>query len=135
MKFLIQFLIIIAFSFAGELLHYLLPLPIPASIYGIVLLFAALELKLVKVKHIRETSGFLIAIMPVMFIPAAVGLMDSWHAIAGMWLKYIIVTVVSTFVVMAVAGWLTQAIIRHGKKKPAAAPVEAVAQKGKEATR
>ena len=124
MKFLIQFLIIIAFSFAGELLHFCLPLPIPASIYGIVLLFLALELKLVKVRDIRETSSFLIAIMPVMFIPAAVGLMDSWHAIAGMWLKYIIVTVVSTFVVMAVSGWLTQAIIRGGKKKL-----------GKEATR
>ena len=71
MKFLIQFLIIIAFSFAGELLHFLLPLSIPASIYGIILLFLALETKLIKVKHIRETSSFLIAIMPVMFIPAA----------------------------------------------------------------
>jgi len=74
MKFLIQFLIIIAFSFAGELLHFLLPLPIPASIYGIILLFGALELKWIKVKDIRETSSFLIAVMPVMFIPAAVGL-------------------------------------------------------------
>lgn len=52
MKFLIQFLIIIAFSFAGELLHFLLPLPIPASIYGIILLFLALETKLIKVKQI-----------------------------------------------------------------------------------
>lgn len=139
MKFLIQFLIIIAFSFAGELLHFCLPLPIPASIYGIVLLFLALELKVVKVRDIRETSSFLIAIMPVMFIPAAVGLMDSWHAIAGMWLKYIIVTVVSTFVVMAVAGWLTQSIIRHGKKAAAAKTVavssEAAAQNGKEGAR
>lgn len=116
MKFLIQFLIIIAFSFAGELLHYLLPLPIPASIYGIVLLFAALELKLVKVKHIRETSVFLIAIMPVMFIPAAVGLIDSWQSIAGAWLQYIVVTVVSTFVVMGASGWITQFVIRKGKE-------------------
>ena len=107
MKLLIQFLIIIAFSFAGELLHYLLPLPIPASIYGIVLLFAALELKVIKVKHIRETSSFLIAVMPVMFIPAAVGLIDSWHSIASAWLQYIVVTVVSTFVVMAVSGSLS----------------------------
>lgn len=124
MKFLIQFLIIIAFSFAGELLHFLLPLPIPASIYGIVLLFAALELKIVKVKHIRETSGFLIAIMPVMFIPAAVGLIDSWQSIGSSWLQYIVVTVVSTFVVMGVSGWITQAVIRRGKK-----PAEAVADK------
>ena len=115
MKFLIQFLIIIAFSFMGELLHYCLPLPIPASIYGIVLLFAALELKWIKVKDIRETSTFLIAIMPVMFVPAAVGLIDSWKTIGDSWLQYIAVTVVSTFVVMLVAGYFTQLVIRKGK--------------------
>ena len=104
MKFLIQFLIIIAFSFLGELLHYCLPLPIPASIYGIVALFAALE-----------TSGFLIAIMPVMFVPAAVGLIDSWKVIGDSWLQYIVVTVLSTFIVMMVSGYATQLVIRKGK--------------------
>lgn len=116
MKYLIQFLIIIVFSFLGELLHFCLPLPIPASIYGIILLFVALELKWVKVKDIRETSGFLIAVMPVMFIPAAVGLIDSWQSIGNSWLQYIVVTVVSTFVVMGVSGWMTQFVIRKGKK-------------------
>lgn len=116
MKYLIQFLIIIAFSFVGELLHYCLPLPIPASIYGIVVLFVALEMKWIKVKDIRETSGFLIAVMPVMFIPAAVGLMDSWQSIGSHWLQYVVVTVVSTFVVMAVSGWFAQFVIRRGKE-------------------
>ena len=115
MKFLIQFMIIIAFSFFGELLHYFLPLPIPASIYGIVLLFVALELKWVKVKDIRETSSFLIAVMPVMFIPAAVGLIDSWKSIGNSWLEYIIVTVLTTFVVMGVSGWITQFVIQRNK--------------------
>lgn len=77
MKLIKQFIYIIAFTFIGELLHFLIPLPIPASIYGIVLLFIALMKKWVKVSDIRETSTFLIAIMPVMFIPAAVGLIDS----------------------------------------------------------
>lgn len=115
MKFLIQFMIIIAFSFLGELLHYILPLPIPGSIYGIVLLFVALELKWVKVKDIRETSSFLIAVMPVMFIPAAVGLIDSWKSIGNSWLEYIIVTVLTTFVVMGVSGWITQFVIQRNK--------------------
>ena len=115
MKFLIQFMIIIAFSFLGELLHYILPLPIPASIYGIVLLFVALELKWVKVKDIRETSSFLIAVMPVMFIPAAVGLIDSWKSIGNSWLEYIIVTVLTTFGVMGVSGWITQFVIQRNK--------------------
>lgn len=117
MKYVIQFLIIIAFSFAGELLHWLIPLPIPASIYGIVLLFIALETRRMKVKDIREVSGFLIAVMPVMFIPAAVGLIDSWGVVRSQLAQYVAITVVSTFVVMAVAGYVTQALIRRGRKK------------------
>lgn len=115
MKYLIQFLIIIAFSFMGELLHFCLPLPIPSSIYGIVLLFMALETKLIKVKDIRETSSFLIAVMPVMFIPAAVGLIDSYKAIGNSWFAYIIVTILSTFIVMGVSGYITQFVIRRHK--------------------
>lgn len=117
MKFVVQFLIIIAFSFVGELLHFLLPLPIPASIYGIVLLFFALEFKFIKVKHIREVSAFLIGVMPVMFIPAAAGLVDSWAAIGSRWLEYVVVMVVTTFVVMGIAGVATQALIRKGGRK------------------
>lgn len=117
MKFIIQFIIIIAFTFIGELLHFLIPLPIPASIYGIVLLFAALMMKWVKVSDIRETSTFLIAIMPVMFIPAAVGLIDSWGDIRSNLLQYVIVTTVSTFTVMGAAGYITQLIICKNKKE------------------
>lgn len=117
MKLIKQFLIIIAFSFAGEILHALLPLPIPASIYGIALLFAALETKKLKVQDIAETSAFLIEIMPIMFIPAAVGLLKSWDVVKGSLPAYIVVTVVSTFVVMYAAGAVTQAIIRRNKKE------------------
>ncbi|MBF1383414.1 CidA/LrgA family protein [Prevotella aurantiaca] len=116
MKLIKQFIYIIAFTFIGELLHFLIPLPIPASIYGIVLLFIALMKKWVKVSDIRETSTFLIAIMPVMFIPAAVGLIDSWQDVQSNFLKFAIVTVVSTFVVMGVAGYITQLTIRKSKK-------------------
>lgn len=117
MRYVIQFLIIIAFSFAGELLHCLVPLPIPASIYGIALLFAALELRVVQVRHIREASGFLIAVMPVMFVPAAVGLVDSWGAIGPRWAQYVTVMVVTTFVVMAAAGYATQYLVRKGGRR------------------
>jgi len=64
MKYIRQLGIILLVSFLGELLHYLLPLPVPASIYGIVLLFAALETRLLKADAIRETSSFLLEIMP-----------------------------------------------------------------------
>ena len=117
MKFISQFIIIIAFTFIGELLHFFIPLPIPASIYGIALLFICLMMKWIKVAEIRETSTFLIAIMPVMFIPAAVGLIDSWAEIRSNLLQYVVVTTVSTFTVMGAAGYVTQRIIRRNKKE------------------
>ncbi len=117
MKYVIQFLIIAAFAFIGELLHWFIPLPIPASIYGIVLLFIALELKWVKVSDIREVSSFFIAVMPIMFIPAAAGLMESWGAVKSSVWEYALITIVSTFVVMGVSGAVTQFVIWRGKKK------------------
>lgn len=116
MKYVIQFLIIAAFAFIGELLHWFIPLPIPASIYGIVLLFIALELKWVKVSDIREVSSFLIAVMPIMFIPAAAGLMESWGAVKSSVWEYALITIVSTFVVMGVSGAVTQFVIWRGNK-------------------
>ncbi|MCD8023834.1 MAG: CidA/LrgA family protein [Lachnospiraceae bacterium] len=117
MKYLKQFGIILAFSFAGEVLHYVLPLPIPASIYGIVLLLAALELGLIRLGAVEETGQFLIEIMPVMFIPAAVGLLDSWSVLKASWPLYLAVVLISTVVVMAVAGIVTQAVIRSKDKE------------------
>lgn len=116
MKYLLQFLIIIGFSLAGELLNHLLPLPIPASIYGIILLFVFLELKWVKVHQIKEVSNFLLAIMPILFLPPAVGLLAAWDSIKMCWIQYLGITIVSTFVVMAVAGIVTQAVIRKKAK-------------------
>lgn len=75
MKYVKQFLIIIGISLAGEILKYILPLPIPASIYGMAILFIALLTGIIKLKDVRETGKFLIEIMPLMFIPAGVGLM------------------------------------------------------------
>lgn len=117
MKYLKQFGIILFISFIGEVLHYLIPLPIPASIYGIVLLFSLLCLKIIPLSSVQETAIFLIEIMPVMFIPAAVGLMDSWEIIQPSWLIYLIITAVSTVLVMGVCGLVTQFIAERDSKK------------------
>lgn len=120
MKYVKQFGIILFLSFVGEILHELLPLPIPASIYGIVILFLCLELKILSVSSIRETSRFLIEIMPVMFIPAAVGLIDSWQTIKTAWLPYMVITIISTVAVMAAAGKAVQFMMKlKGKREEA----------------
>lgn len=117
MKYVKQFSIILAVSFLGEILNRLIPLPIPASIYGILLMFLLLECKIIPVSAVKETSSFLIEVMPVMFIPAAVGLLESWEALKPSWFSYIVITVVTTFIVMAVSGLVTQTVIRKSKNK------------------
>ena len=119
MKYVRQFGIILLVSFLGELLHAVLPLPIPASIYGIVLLFTALETKLLKVNDIRETSGFLLEIMPMLFVPAGVGLLEKWELLRPVWLPFVIIIVFSTFAVLAVSGRVTQAVMRARQRKGA----------------
>ena len=116
MKYIKQFGLILLVSFVGEVLHELLPLPVPASIYGIVLLFLCLERKLIPLEAVKDASRFLIEIMPLMFVPAAVGLLESWGVVAPNWISYIGVTVVTTVAVMAVSGRVTQAVIRRRKK-------------------
>ena len=78
MKYIKQFCIILAISFLGEILHWLIPLQIPSSIYGLIILFIGLQTRLIPLASVRETGIFLIEIMPLMFIPAMVGLLDCW---------------------------------------------------------
>lgn len=116
MKWMKQFGIILLISFVGEILEKWIPLPIPASIYGIILLFLCLKLNIVPHEAVHETGKFLIEIMPLMFIPAAVGLLETWDVIAPAWLEYVAVTVISTWVVMIVSGRVTQFVIRRKRK-------------------
>ena len=117
MKYLKQFMVILAFSFLGEVLHQVLPLPIPASVYGLVFMLAALMTGVLKLHQVKETSAFLIEIMPVMFIPATAGLIDSWGILQPVIIPLGIITVVTTVFVMVVTGLVTQGIIRKGKRK------------------
>lgn len=117
MKFIKQFGIILAISFIGEIMNYLIPLPVPASIYGLVLMLLCLHFGIVHIDSVKDSGKFLIEIMPLMFIPAAVGLIESWNTIGSKIGTYFIITVLSTIFVMIVAGHTTQAFIRFSKSK------------------
>ena len=118
MKYLRQFGIILAVACAGEIMKYFIPLPIPGSIYGLILMFVLLLAKVIKVEHVKETGEFLIEIMPLMFIPAGVGLVASWSQLQSFLVPLLVITVVSTFVVMIVTGKVTDFLIsRKGEKK------------------
>lgn len=116
MKYVRQFEIILAISFAGEIFHAAVPLPVPASIYGILLMFLCLHRGLFRTDQVREVSTFLIEIMPMMFIAPAVGLVSSWDVLGPMFPAFIACLLVSTVAVFGAAGRVTQWVMRRERK-------------------
>ena len=119
MKLLYQFGVILAVTFVGELLYALLPLPIPASIYGLIVMLICLGTKVVKLSQVKIAADFLIDIMPPMFIPTAVGIIVVWDQLKSSLVPIAVITVVSMVVVMVATGWVSQILIRTSKKKGA----------------
>lgn len=118
MKYLKQFGIILGITFLAELLEALIPIPVPASIYGLGILFLLLMCRVVKIEQVKDAADFLIEIMPLMFIPAAVGLIESYRELESIWLPVIVIVAVTTVVVMAVTGRCAQKIVGRKKDLP-----------------
>lgn len=114
MRYLFQFGRILAFCFIGEVLHAVLPLP--ASVYGLLLLLLALCSGIVRPEQVRETGLFLTGIFPLLFVPAAAGVMELWAELGVMLLPAVVAIVPVTVLVFAAAGRTTQALI-HRKEK------------------
>ncbi len=95
-------------------MHMVLPLPIPASIYGLMLLLAALLTGIVKLEQVQDTGKYLVAIFPIMFVPAAAGVMDLWEEISAMLVPIILATVLVTALVIGAAGKVTEFLIGKG---------------------
>lgn len=117
MKYINQIAIISAISFIGELLAYFIPLPIPGSIYGLVLLFTLLLTGIVKLTQVKTVGDFLISLMPIMFVSPLVALMDNAEACKAFIVPILLVSTVSTVAVMVVTGRVSQAIIEKSEKK------------------
>ena len=117
MRYIRQFGTIMLISFLGEILNAVIPLTIPASIYGIVLMFVCLCTRVIPLSAVKETGDFLTSMLPLIFLPATVGILNVWNTVKPMLLPYLVIVVVSTFVVMACSGILAQRVIRGGKMK------------------
>jgi holin-like protein len=116
MKYIKQLGIILLVSFIGEIFKYLIPLPVPASIYGLLVMLIALKTKIIHLDMINDVGSFLLEIMPIMFIPSAVGILASWQELEKILVPGIVATVAATIIVMVVSGRITQAALRRSSK-------------------
>ena len=112
MKYIKQLLIILFFTGLGELLAYVIPLPIPAAIYGLLLLLTALCTGLLKPAHIDETARFLSSLLPLLFVAPTVRILAYWGVIAPKLVPIVVIVVTSTVLVFAVSGWVTQLLLK-----------------------
>lgn len=117
MSLIFQFLRIMLFCFLGELCHNFLPLPIPASVYGLMLLLAALRFGVVKLEQVRTAALFLTGIFPLLFVPAAAGVMDLWADLQAMLVPVLLALIPITILVMTVSGCVTQRLAERKEKK------------------
>lgn len=116
MAYLFQFCVILIVCFIGEIFHALIPLPIPASIYGLVIMFILLSFKVIKLEKIEKTADFLLQIMPIMFVPPAVGIITVWADLKNILIPFIIIVTLSTVLVMIFTGKTTEFIIKHDRR-------------------
>ena len=101
MKLLYQFGVILAVTFVGELLYALLPLPIPASIYGLIVMLICLGTKVVKLSQVKIAADFLIVV---------------WGDLKEILIPVVVITCLSTVIVMVCTGKVTQTLIRRKQK-------------------
>lgn len=117
MNYLKQFGVILGVSCLGEICRYVLPLPIPSTVYGLVLMILLLQCKIIKIHQVKDTSRYLLEIMPILFVPSAVALMTTWGELQSIAIPVCIIAVVSTFLVIGVTGKVTDFILLRRDKE------------------
>ncbi|QSX05098.1 CidA/LrgA family protein [Sedimentibacter sp. zth1] len=117
MTLIFQFCTILIICFIGEALYSIIPLPIPASIYGLVLMLICLRFNIIKLDKIEKAGDFLVQIMPLMFIPAAVGLITVWDSLRAILFPILITIVITTIIVMVVTGKSTELVMKMERNK------------------
>lgn len=116
MKYLHEAVIIAAITFAAEIIKYFVPLPVPASIYGLILLFFLLKTGLLKLEQIENVGGLLLELMPLLLVPASVSFLTVLDTIQGMLLPVLVMGFVGTTAVMITTGRVSQWMIRRKEK-------------------
>ena len=113
MKLYVQFMIILVFFFLGEAISSIFHLPVPGSIIGLALLFLALEFKIIRLRHITLVGDFLLANMTILFLPAAVGIMEKFSDIKPYLLPISLIILAAIFINIAVIGFVVQIIKKN----------------------
>ena len=112
MKLIRQVTWIIFFTFLGEMCNKLLPLPVQAGVYGLIFMLIFLMQGIIPLDAVEQVGNFMLETMSIMFLPAAVGIMTVTKLLMPVLVPYLVIIVLSTIIVMAVTGLVSQRILK-----------------------
>lgn len=116
MKIMLQLAIIFTIIIISELISSILPIPVPGSIIGLLIVLLLLFAKILKEDHIKQTSSFFLDNMSIFFIPACAGIIEHLELVKSAWWQIITIAVVSfflTFIASAYTVILVQRIMKR----------------------
>lgn len=109
---ILQCAVLFAFLALGELTVWLTGVPVPSSIIGMLFLAASLKAGWVRLESVDKVADFLVRNLGFFFVPAGVGVMRCFGIIRNQWIPIVGATIISTFIIIAVTGWIHQLIRR-----------------------
>lgn len=107
-------LTLLVFQTLGEGLVYVLSLPIPGPVIGMLLLLIYLILKKDLAVKLAPTASQLLSNMALLFVPACVGISIHLHRIAEEWLAISVALIVSTVVSIVVTAFVIDRLKKKG---------------------
>lgn len=117
MKIAKELSLILGISTVGEILNQVLPLPVPAGVYGLFLMLLLLSSGVIKLEDVEGTGNFLLDNMTPMFIPAGVGIIRYLDQVMQVGVPYLIINVLSTTVVFIMTGCVAQIVMTRTKRE------------------
>jgi holin-like protein len=115
---ILQVLFIHIFLFLGAAAKAFIPLPIPASMFGLAILFLALCLKIVKLEWVEKGANWLMAELLLFFVPSAVGIVNYDEILSFQGAEIVVLIGISTILVMGMTAWIAEKIMgrRRGEQ-------------------
>ena len=117
MKYIKQLLIILLVSFIAEAMEYFIPLPVAASVYGLILMLIGLMTGIIPLEKVEGAADYLVGIMALMFVSPTVGIMATVDELKEMGVALVVISAVSTLIIMVVTGKVAQFILNRKKRK------------------
>ena len=104
---------IFLFFILGELIITITKIPISGNILGMILIFVALKLKLLKLEIIKPASDKLVKYMVLFFVPYGVGLISHFDIIKTHWIVITVAAGLSTLITLYVTAIVQQKLEKH----------------------